>query len=481
MATNLKEPPRDGKRASARDSMPDDHLPGSFRYNLGRIFQRLFSIGNSQSGRTAISAGAWSAFGYATTTVLRFISRVILAKFLSDASPMGDVAIIVVILAGLEMISDLGIGFGIVQHRKGQDRTFLGTAFSVQALRGVGIWLIASALAQPIAWLYRDQELMGLMLFGALTTLFKAFSNPGIWLFTRGMDLRRPTFLTIGSEVLGFIVTVVWVIMFPSAWAIVGGTVASAAAYAVGSHLMATRIRFAWNPGMARDIIQFGGWMLISSGTYFLSSRGETLMLRGSIPDAEFGCFAFATMLVTTPVVGITQLASQVFFPMLSASMREDRARAERQFKLGKWAFTGVALCFVWGGIFVGPIIVELMNLPPAFDGLTWMVPLLAVRASLDILVAPTGSVLFAAGASRYSAWANVIRLVVLVGGLFAIVPEWGLRGAMWILIGAPAISYLALLPGVHRQMPGALKVDLTNLGVFWIGTAAALIIHFSI
>jgi O-antigen/teichoic acid export membrane protein len=232
---------------------------------------------------------------------------------------------------------------------------------------------------------------------------------------------------------------------------------------------------------MARDIIQFGGWMLISSGTYFLSSRGETLMLRGSIPDAEFGCFAFATMLVTTPVVGITQLASQVFFPMLSASMREDRARAERQFKLGKWAFTGVALCFVWGGIFVGPIIVELMNLPPAFDGLTWMVPLLAVRASLDILVAPTGSVLFAAGASRYSAWANVIRLVVLVGGLFAIVPEWGLRGAMWILIGAPAISYLALLPGVHRQMPGALKVDLTNLGVFWIGTAAALIIHFSI
>jgi hypothetical protein len=51
----------------------------------------------------------------------------------------------------------------------------------------------------------------------------------------------------------------------------------------------------------------------------------------------------------------------------------------------------------------------------------------------------------------------------------------------MWILIGAPAISYLALLPGLHRQMPGALKVDLTNLGVFWLGTTAALIIHFSI
>lgn len=482
MAPNLKGVPGEKEVATGRERAPDS---GAARDGgvgvLRHLSSRLLSIGGSKSGRTAINAGAWSALGYGATTVLRFISRLVLAKFLSDASPMGDVAIIVVILAGLEMISDLGIGFGIVQHRKGSDRTFLGTAFSVQALRGVGIWLIASVLAQPIAWLYHDRELMGLLLFGALSTLFKAFSNPGLWLFTRGMDLRRPTFLTIGSEVFGFVVTVVWVIMAPSAWSIVGGTVAAAAAYAAGSHVAAPRMRFAWNPQMAREIIQFGGWMLISSGTYFLSSRGEALMLRGSVPDAEFGCFAFATMLVTTPVAGVTQLASQVFFPMLSASMREDRGRAEREFKIGKWAFTGMALCFVWGGIFLGPLIVKFMNLPQAFDGLSWMVPLLAVRASLDIFVAPTGSVLFASGASRYSAWANVIRLIVLIGGLLLTVPHWGLHGAMWVLIGAPAISYVALLPGVQRQMPNALRVDLTNLMVFWLGTAAALSIHFTI
>lgn len=481
MAPNLNGGPGEGEASPGRKAAHDGVASAAGVGGLSRLRSRLLSLGGSKSGRTALNASAWSAVGYGATTVLRFISRLVLAKFLSDASPMGDVAIIVVILAGLEMISDLGIGFGIVQHREGNNRTFLGTAFSVQALRGVGIWLLASALAPLIAWLYHDRELMGLLLFGAGSTLFRAFSNPGLWLFTRGMDLRRPTFLTIGSEVFGFVVTLIWVIVAPSAWSIVGGTVAAAAAYTAGSHLMAARIRFAWNPDMAREIIQFGGWMLISSGTYFLSSRGEALMLRGSIPDAEFGCFAFATMLVTTPVVGVTQLASQVFFPMLSASMREDRGRAERQFKLGKWVFTGIALCFVWGGIFLGPLIVRLMNLPQAFEGLSWMVPLLAVRASLDIFVAPTGSVLFASGASRYSAWANVIRLVVLIGGLFLTVPHWGLRGAMWVLIGAPAISYVALLPGVHRQMPGALKIDLANLTVFWLGTALALAIHFTL
>ena len=51
----------------------------------------------------------------------------------------------------------------------------------------------------------------------------------------------------------------------------------------------------------------------------------------------------------------------------------------------------------------------------------------------------------------------------------------------MWVLIGAPAISYVALLPGLRRQMPGALKVDLTSLLAFWVGTALALAIHFTI
>jgi O-antigen/teichoic acid export membrane protein len=185
-------------------------------------------------------------------------------------------------------------------------------------------------------------------------------------------------------------------------------------------------------------------------------------------------------MLVTTPVAAITQLASQVFFPMLASSVREGRGRAEQQFERGKWAFTAVALCFVWGGIFLGPPIVGLMNLPPAFAGLAWMVPLLGVRASLDIFVAPTGSLLFAMGASRYSAWANLVRLVVLVGGLYLTVGQWGLRGAIWVLVGAPALSYVAMLPGLRRLMPESIRVELWCLFVFWGGTGLALAIFYA-
>lgn len=444
---------------------------------LGRFFGKLLALRQSRAGQAALKGGAWVALGYGVSTSLRFISRLVLAKLLTNAAPMGDVATIVVVLTGLEMISDLGIGFGIVQHHQANEPEYLGTAYSVQALRGVALWAIASALAQPLAWLYHAPELRGLLLFGALATLFRAFANPRIWLFTRGLALRRPTILSITSEIGGFIVTVCWAMVSPSAWAIVGGTVSTAAIYSVGTHFLGSRLRFAWSKEMAREIVHFGGWMLLSSATWFLSTRGETLMLRGAVPDVQFGCFAFATMLIATPVTAITQMGSQVFFPMLAEAMRNDIDQATRQYQRGKWAFTGIAICFVWGTTFVAPAILSILKLPKTFVELSWMVPLLGLRAAIEIAQSATGNALFATGSSRYSSIVNLIRLIVLVVGLYATVGRWGLHGAMWVLIGAPAISNLAFLPGVHARIRGAVRVEFATLLVFWVAAAAALAI----
>ena len=448
---------------------------------LSELIKSLGALRKSASALHAFRASAWSVAGYGVSTVLRFVSRLALAKFLHDSTPMGDVAIVVVILGGLEMISDLGIGFNIVQHKRGEDRDFLGTAFSVQAIRGVGIWVVASLLAAPVAVLYHSEALTALLLFGAVSTLVRAFANPGIWVLTRRVDLKHPTLLTIASEIAGFAVTIVWTILSPSAWAIVAGTVASSVVYTVGSHLISIKVKFAWDGKVARQIAQFGGWMILSSSTYFLSSRGETLMLRGSIPDAQFGTFAFATMLVTTPVAAITQLASQVFFPTLASSIRADPGTALKLYTRSKWIFTALAFCFAAGGMILGPTLVHHLGLKSSFVGLEWMVQLLGLRAALDIYTSPTGTVLFASGASRYSAAANVVRLVFLVLGLLVTLKLWGLQGAFIALIGAPFIAYFTLVPGISRHMPGALRVELASLATLVIGSGLATAVAWSI
>jgi O-antigen/teichoic acid export membrane protein len=122
----------------------------------------------------------------------------------------------------------------------------------------------------------------------------------------------------------------------------------------------------------------------------------------------------------------------------------------------------------------LGPPIVKLLGLKGSFVGLEWMVQLLGLRAAMDIYCSPTGTVLFASGASRYSAMANVVRLVILVAGLFFTLKIWGLQGAFVALLGAPLIAYTALLPGIGKHMPGALRVEALTMVALLGGSALA-------
>lgn len=435
--------------------------------------RNLLNLRHSPTARKSLRGAAWSTSGYAVQTGLRFISRIVLAKLLIDASPLGTVAVVTTILMGLEMISDLGINVNIVQHRQGADQRFLGTAFTVQALRSSVLYGLATLLALPVSWIYHDAKLAPLLAFGATSVLLRGLTNPGLAVSTRRVDLRMPTVVTVLSELAGFAVTVVWAIKAPSAWALVGGSVATAGVYALVSHFAPTRAKFSWDSSLARGIVQFGGWIVLSTGTYFLSSRGEVLMLKGAVPSVEFGCFAFASMLVTTPLSAITQLGSQVLMPMLAGWIREDQQKARRQFRRVKAAFTGLATLVAWGAILLGPPFVALLHLNRSFASLAWMVQFLGYRAAMDVYALPVSNALLASGASRYSAYANVVRLIILVAGLMLTAP-YGLHAAIWVLVGAPLVAYAALLPGLNRHMGGMLRFEFIALSAFLVGSAAA-------
>jgi O-antigen/teichoic acid export membrane protein len=445
---------------------------------LGRLShprQLAEQVAGSAQIAKAARGGAWTMTGYGVQMVLRFVSRIVLAKLLINAAPLGQVAVISAILLGFEMLSDLGINVNIVQHRDGEGIGFLGTARSVMVLRAACVFVLTLAAAFPIAWIYHDQELAPLLMFAAFGPLFRGFANPGMSVLVRQVSLKGPTLVNILSEVAGFAVTVAWAIAAPSAWALVGGSLASNFVTAAGSQFIGARAPFAWDRTFAKTIIHFGGWIILSTGTWFLASRGEVLMLKGAVPDVTFGCFAFASMLVSSPFSAISQLSSQVMLPFQANWVRAGPETVQQQFRRVKWMFTALAIFFAAGSLLVSPWLIRLLHLNRSYASLWWMVQWLGVRAGFDIFGLPTSNSLLAAGASRYSALNNLVRLAILIGGLFLTVSVYklGLPGAMWVLIGAPMIGYFALYPGLNRQLPGALRTEITCLLVFLASTGA--------
>jgi O-antigen/teichoic acid export membrane protein len=444
---------------------------------LGDALRFASQLARSAGFGKAAKGGAWTMSGYGVQMVLRFVSRILLAKLLINAAPIGQVAVVTTILAGLEMLTDMGINVNIVQHKEGDGARFLGTARTVQLLRSAGLFVAALAAAYPIAWIYHDRELAPLMMFASISVLSRGFSNPGMSVLVRQVDLKRPTIVNMLAEVTGFVVTVVWAIRAPSAWALVGGSVAGSTVSTIASQFAGQRTPFAWDKGFAKHIVHFGGWIILSTGTYFLASRGEVLILKGAVPDVIFGCFAFASMLVSSPLAAIFQIGSQVMFPFLADGTRSGEQATREQFRKVKWLFTALAILFAAGSILVSPWIIKLLHFNRSYAGLWWMVQGLGVRAAFDVFYLPTSYSILAAGASRYSAVNNLVRLLVLVSGLFVTVSVYklGLPGAMWVLIGAPMVGYMAVLPGFSRQVPGALRTEFACLAAFLAATGAAI------
>ena len=400
-------------------------------------------------------------WGYVATQLLRMGATLVLARHFIGPEAFGLVGLVGVFLSGLNMFSELGLVANIVQHPRGDEPRFLNTAFSIQAGRGLAIWLGAILAAYPLALFYKQPELLPLLVVAGLSEVIRGLTSPNIWTLTRHVKLERITLLTVFSELVAFGIGVLWAVISPSAWALVVRTIAAASVYAVGSHFLARhKIRFKWDRLAAKDILHFGGWISIATATYFLGGQSERLILGKFITPAELGCFSLALMIASMPAGGVNQVVSQIFLPMISRSVRTSRADTVRDFLQSRRWFFGLAIIAAVGFLALGKPFVALL-LPPKYHLAGWMLQALGVRVALDIFAAPASNMILAYGQTKYSAAANTVRLVLMVGGIWVAFAMFGTRQAIIALIIAQALSYFPLIIGLKHLVPEIVRAEL--------------------
>jgi O-antigen/teichoic acid export membrane protein len=434
--------------------------------------------GLSASGRmlTAFRGGIWTLAGYGVGQILRLASTLVLARMVAPQA-FGLVALVNVFLSGLEMLSDLGIGMDVVQHRRGDDPVFINTAFIIQSGRGVIIWIIAAALVYPFAIFYRQPAVLALAIVGSLSVLVRGLGSGSIWSLTRHVKLRELTFLNTGSDFFGLAVAVIWAIVSPTAWALVAGRVAAAVALTVASHWVAKNpVSRDWDPVAAREIFAFGTGIFFSSATYFLAGEAERLVVGKFITLVELGCFSLALSISSAASKGLQQVILQVFFPMMSDSLRQDRNAAIGHFKRTRHLLlilsAGVALGFMVGSKWI----VRLL-LGPKYAMAGWMLQLLGLRGALELFMSVTASMLFALGTSRYAAIGNIAKLMFLAVGLAVAFGRFGFHEAVWVLALAPLANYAPMLFGLRRHCAPVTRTELASFAGFAAVTGLAVLV----
>ena len=107
----------------------------------------------------AMRSSAWTIFGFVASQGIRFGSNLILTRLLFPEA-FGMMALVTVAMVGLSNFSDMGTAPSIAYNPRGDDPSFLDTAWTLHVVRGVLLWLAACALAWPFARFYGEPMLV---------------------------------------------------------------------------------------------------------------------------------------------------------------------------------------------------------------------------------------------------------------------------------------------------------------------------------
>lgn len=405
---------------------------------------------------TAVKASMWTMGGFALGNFLRLVSNVILAYLLVDnIGALGLMALVNSFLQGLRMFTDVGFNLGLIQHKDGENRAFVNTAWTLQAIRGVLLYLACWAFAIPFARMYGEPILAQLIPVTGVITLCNGFASSGLILAKRNLDVKKLTLIELGSQVSGLIVVMVWAFQVPTVWALVGGNVAGAVFRTVVSHIVFGELRasIGWDKKAASALLRFGGWIFVATILTFITSQIDKLAFGKVFNVTWLGIYGVAATFSTVPMQAVMRLGNQVVFPTYAKVVNrgEDLARVLDRVRQPVLVATGLAA----SGMFAaGPWVVELLY-PVKFYDAGWMLQILSVGMLMRVLSETSKAALMAIGKPRAIATGQVMKIIGFVLLTWIGYRYWGMMGFIAGVALSDCFQYASMaINATQRGLP---------------------------
>jgi O-antigen/teichoic acid export membrane protein len=424
------------------------------------------------------SSATWSVIGFGGAQLIRLVSNLILTRLVTQES-LGLMTLVGVLLHGLSLFSDIGIGPSIIQNRRGAEPRFRDTAFTIQAMRGAILWVAACIAAAPFSVFYEDPRLAWVVPLVAITTVAQGLSSTKMFVANRELSLERLMVVEIVSQLVGTVVMLAWALYDPTVVALAVGGIAIAVAKMLLGHLaLPGRLdRFGWDRQAARDIFRFGRWIFIGTMVTFFAEQSDRMVFGKLIPRDLLGVYYIALTVATMPWLLLGHIGQSVYFPVYSrAVVRGDDLAAEFHrtrrpiMLLAGWAVSGL--------LAGGPTAIRLLY-PKSYGEAEWIVQFLTIGVWFSVLESLNGAVLLSLGKPKWLTVANFLKFV----GILILIPVGhavgGFPGAVAALIITDVVRYAVSGIGTAAHGLSVFRRDLVlTLLVAAVGSAGWLAVR---
>lgn len=431
----------------------------------------------------ALRGSAIVAMGYVGGQVLRLGSNLILTRLLFPEA-FGLMALVTVVMIGLTMFSDVGLGPAIQGDKRGDDPRFLDTAWTIQAARGGLLWGATCVLAWPLASFYRAPELAQLLPVAGLTLLIAGFNPTRIETAHRHLALGRVTALDLASQLAGIAVMIGLSLATQSVWALVWGNIAGALVKLglTTAYLPGHRNRPGWDGPIAGGLIRFGGWIFLSTACGFLLMQGDKAILGRYLSLPGLGIYNIGYFLASFPMLLSAAVVGRIFIPVYREVATDASDLARKRLRRMRFGVSAIVFALLAAMALVGMPLVGVLY-DARYDAAGAVVVAIACVQLPQMIVATYDQAALAAGDSRGFFIVSALRAGVQaalflagaeLGGLPAALAGQALAG----VLTAPASIWLARRHGVHDALHdttfAALSIGLASFALWLHGAAMA-------
>ena len=429
--------------------------------------------------RVAIKGIFWTIAGDGITQIIRFGSHLILTRLL--VPELFDlVSLAYLLIAVVNVFSDIGLKLSIIQNQRGENPEFLNTAWTMQVIRSFFIWLCVIVVTLPVANFYKEPGLLWLMPVLGINTIIGGFNSTATSSLERKMAVKKVVIFELGIQIVSTTVMMVWAWFSRSIWAIIAGNLTAALMQLVWSHFLipGKSNHFAWDREAAKERFYYGKWIFLSRALFFLYSEADRLILGQLFDWKLLGLYGGVFRLSDMPRHAFMGIGRKVIIPsisMLAADLPSEELRPKilknRNLILIPLAI-GLAI-FVSGG---NQLTLIRYGGGEYYVKYSWMIPILALGIWHRTLHNLMGSCLLALGKSQYPAMGNLLTFVNLCIGIPLGYHLKGNLGALMAVAVSDIPTYVVITYGLWREKLSCFWQDI-QLTALFVGVLAAIIL----
>lgn len=382
---------------------------------------------------------------------LRFLSNLILTRLLFPEA-FGMMALIQVVLIGLQMVSTFGLRAAVMQNPRADEEVFLHTAWTLQIIRGVILWLVVCLIAPTAAWFYEQPLLAQMLPVAGLSLLISGFHSINVLRVQRHMQLGRHTVLTLAAQIVSLVFLSLLAWWLSSVWALVLGMLLqpTLALILYAKYLPGPKAKLAVDRSCVREILGLGKFLFISSMATYVLSQSDRAVLGMFIPIDILGVYGIAFALASLPPMVANAIAQSVIFPLYRMRHPLDEPHNQKNIFRARRYVSAMALLGISALAWISPWLIDLLYDPRY--ALAGAISVLLCTAHVPIIV--LNGVMHAAlskGDSYRFMIQNTVNAMIQGGLLYLFVSTYGLVGAIMAIGLTQLISYPLLAYYAHK------------------------------